>query len=390
MREMNMYEVSQIVQSSKNLPELIVKLRENNIDSAYHDWAMRNYMDFRARDKAVPLKGVFELTPYCNLDCKMCYVHLNPQQMNECKTLSVDDWENIMSQAIDAGMMFASLTGGECLTYPDFERLYLYLYNKSVRIGVLTNGVLLDEEKIGFLKKYPPVSLQITLYGTNEDMYEKVTGKREFTKVTRNIKRAAEANLPLKITLTPNHFLTLEENKELIRYASTLGVQFQVNSGLINPRKQTERNDTFCDLNVEDYMELFKLEKSLKGELQATECTVDLPKSGGKIDGSIPKGIRCGGARSSFNITWDGKMIPCNRYTQIFAEPLKEGFLTSWNQIHNQVMEILLPVECENCVYRYASKGCAAEHSGVEPGHASPEQCKWCRLMVKNGFAKTV
>lgn len=387
---MNTYEISQIVRDSENLPEMISKLRENGIDSAYHDWAMRSYMDFRARQKAVPLKGVFELTPYCNLDCKMCYVHLNREQMKGYKTLSADEWESIMSQAADSGMMFASFTGGECLAHPDFERLYLYLYNKSVRMGVLTNGVLLDEEKTEFLKKYPPVSLQVTLYGTNEEMYEKVTGKREFTRVIENIRRASRAGLPLKITLTPNFCLTLEENKELIRFASTLGVQFQVNSGLINPREQTDRKNSFCDLSVENYMEFFKLEKTLKGELPPAECTADLPKTGGETDASVPKGIRCGGARSSFNITWEGKMIPCNRYTHIFAEPLKEGFSASWQKIHSQVMEILLPVECENCAYRYASKGCAAEHGGEEPGHASPEQCKWCRAMVKNGFAKTV
>ncbi len=387
---MNTYEISQIVQNSKSLPGMIAKLMEKNIDPAYYDWAMRSYMDFKAREKAVPLKGVFELTPYCNLDCKMCYVHLNSEQMKGCKILSADEWESIMQQAIDSGMMFASLTGGECLTYPDFERLYLYLYNKSVRIGVLTNGVLLDKEKIEFLKKYPPVSLQMTLYGTNEEMYEKVTGKREFARVIENIRRATEANLPLKITLTPNPYLTLNENKELIRFASTLGVQFQVNSGLINPREQTERDNSFYDLSVEDYMEFFKLEKSLKGELPPAECTTDLPKAGGETDGSVPKGIRCGGARSSFNITWNGKMVPCNRYTHICSEPLKEGFTASWNEIHNQVMEILLPVECENCTYRYASKGCAAGHADAKPGHASHEQCKWCRAMVKNGFAKTV
>ncbi len=386
---MNISEISQIIRDSKSLPEMIAKLRDNNIDSAYHDWAMKSYMDFRARDKAVPIKGVFELTPHCNLDCKMCYVHLNPEQMNGCKTLSADEWERLMSQAVESGMMFATLTGGECLVHPDFERVYLYLHNKSVRVGVLTNGVLLDEEKIEFLKKNPPVNLQITLYGANEDMYEKVTGKREFTRVTENIRRAIEAKLPLKITLTPNPYLTIEENKELIRFASSFGVQFQVNSGLINPRKQTERNSSFSDLDIEDYVEFFKLEKSLKGELPPTECTTDLPESGGKTD-TVPKGIRCGGARSSFNITWDGKMVPCNRLTHISAEPLKEGFTASWNKIHGQVMEILLPVECENCAYRYASKGCAAGHSDAEPGHASPEQCKWCRAMVKNGFAKTV
>ncbi len=387
---MNTYKVSQAVQDAKNLPGLISELKKLGIDSIYHDWAMRMYLDFRAREKAVPLKGVFELTPHCNLDCKMCYVHLNTEQMKGCSVLSADEWEKIMAQAIDSGMMFATLTGGECFIYPDFERLYHYLYNKSVRLAVLTNAVLLNEEKIEFLKKNPPLSLQITLYGANEEMYEKVTGKREFARVTENIKRAVQAKLPVKITVTPNPYLSLDENTELIRFASSFGVQFQINSGLITPRAQTERNNNFTDLSTENYMEFFKLEKSLKGELPPVECTTDLPKSGGESNGSVPKGIRCGGARSSFNITWEGKMIPCNRLSHINAEPLKEGFASSWEKIHGQVMEILLPVECENCAYRYASKGCAAGHADTKPGHASPEQCRWCRAMVKHGFAKTV
>lgn len=387
---MNTYEISQIIRNSKNLPEMIARLKENNIDSLYHDRAMRMYLDSKSREKAVPLKGVFELTPHCNLDCKMCYVHLNSEQMKGCKTLSADEWENIMAQAVDSGMMFATLTGGECLAYPDFERLYLYLYKKSVRLAVLTNAVLLNEEKIEFLRKNPPLSLQVTLYGANEEMYEKVTGKREFSRVTENIKQAVQAKLPVKITVTPNPYLSFEENKELIGFAASLGMVFQINSGLITPRSQTERNTDFTDLSAEHYMEFFKLEKELKGELPPVECISDLPEAGGKSDGSVPKGIRCGGARSSFNITWEGKMVPCNRLTHISAEPLNEGFALSWQKIHGQVMEILLPVECENCAYRYASKGCVAGHSDAEQGHASPEQCKWCRAMVKNGFAKTV
>lgn len=383
-------QIFQIIRNSKSLAEMIAALRENGVGSDYYDWAMRSYLDFKAREKAVPLKGIFELTPHCNLDCKMCYVHLNSEQMKGCSLLSADEWESIMAQAVDSGMMFATLTGGECLTYPDFERLYLYLHKKSVRLAVLTNGILLNEEKIEFLRKTPPLSLQVTLYGANEDMYERVTGKREFARVIVNIRRAAEAKLPLKITLTPNPCLTSEENKELIRFAASLGVAFRVNSGLITPRKSTERDSAFSDLSVESYMEYFKLEKSLKGEFVPEECASDLPSSGGKSDGSIPKGIRCGGARSSFNVTWEGKMVPCNRLTHISAEPLKEGFDASWRKIHGQVMEILLPVECENCAYKYAAKGCTAAHADAQPGHASPEQCKWCRAMVKNGFAKTV
>lgn len=387
---MNTNEVSRIVQNAKNLPEMISGLRSHGIDPVHHDRAMRMYLDFCARKKAVPLKGVFELTPHCNLDCKMCYVHLNSEQMRGCSLLSADEWEEIMAQAVDSGMMFATLTGGECLTYPEFERLYIYLYKKSVRLAVLTNGILLDEERIEFLRKNPPLSLQITLYGANDEMYENVTGKREFARVTENIRRAAKAKLPVKITLTPNPYLSLEENKELIRFASSLGVPFYVNSGLFTPRSSTERNEGFSDLSIDNYIDFFKLEKSLKGELIPPECTSDLPKVGGEIDSSVPKGIRCGGARSSFNVTWEGRMVPCNRLTHISAEPLKEGFNKSWQHINGQVMEILLPVECENCTYRYAAKGCAAGHLNAATGHASPEQCEWCRAMVKNGFAKTV
>ncbi len=387
---MNKYEISHIVQNSKSLPEMVTELRAKGIDSVYHDWAMRMYLDSRAREKAVPLKGVFELTPHCNLDCKMCYVHLNSEQMKGCRLLSANEWEDIMAQAIEAGMMFATLTGGECLTYPDFKRLYLYLHKNSVRLAVLTNGILLDEEQIGFLKENPLLSLQITLYGANDEMYEKVTGKREFARVTKNIQSAAKAKLPVRITLTPNPYLSLEENKELIRFASSLDVPFYVNSGLFTPRSSTERNRGFSDLSIDDYIDFFKLEKSLKGELMPPECISDLPKVGGKIDSSVPKGIRCGGARSSFNVTWEGRLVPCNRLTHISADLLKEGFNKSWQQINGQVMEILLPVECENCAFRYAAKGCAAGHLNAVPGHASPEQCEWCRAMVKNGFAKTV
>lgn len=384
---MNTYKVSHAVQNAKNLPGLVSELRQLGVDSAYHDWAMRLFLDAKAREKAVPIKGIFELTPYCNLDCKMCYVHLNSEQMKGCSLLSADEWESIMAQAVESGMIFATLTGGECLTYPDFERLYLFLNSHSVRVVVLTNGVLLDEEKITFFKKYPPFFLQITLYGANEEMYEKVTGKREFSMVLSNIRNAANAGLPVKITVTPNPYLTVEENKELIRFAASLGVNFQINSGLFAPRSETARDADFRDLKAEDYVEFFRLEKSLKGELPPPECTSGLPETGGE-ESEAPKGLRCGGARSSFNVTWKGNLVPCNRLTHISSNPLEKGFASSWDEIHAAAMEILLPAECENCAYKHAAKGCVAGHSDAKPGHASPEQCKWCHAMVKGGLSK--
>ncbi len=387
---MNKNEVNQAIRTSKSLPELISKLKICNAEPVLYDWAMRMFLDSRAREQAIPLKGVFELTPLCNFDCKMCYVHLNGTELQDKPILKAEELERIMLEAINSGMMYATLTGGECLTYPEFERIYLFLQKHSVQVSVLTNGVLLDEEKIEFFKNNPPLSVQVTLYGANENMYERVTGKRNFELVMNNLKRANEALLPLNITVTPNPYLTKEETEEVIRLAASFGTTFRVNSALITPREQTHRDNGFVDLDIDDYVEFFKLEMLLKGQLPPAECEIDLPDEGGNSTQTAPKGLRCGGGRSTFNITWEGKMVPCNRLTHISVSPLEDGFSSSWKQINEQVNEYLLPIECEGCAYRYAARGCAAAHSDVEKGHASPNECRWCRGMVANSLAKTV
>ncbi len=389
-QKMNKNERMLLLQNAESLPGLIADLKANGAEPWMFDWAMRSYLDMQSRKRAVPLKGVFELTPFCNLDCKMCYVHLDAQQLCGQKILRAEAWEKIMSQAIDAGMIYATLTGGECLTHPDFERLYRFLYERSVRIVVLTNAVLLDKQKIEFFRKYPPFAIQATLYGADEEMYERVTGKREFTRVTDNIRNAVEAGLMVNITVTPNIYLTKAENEKVIRCAAQLAGTFRVNSGLITPRSRTQRDVDFSDLSTEDYIDFIKLELSLKGDLPPSECENELPPVGSTSSADVPKGLRCAGGRSTFNVTWEGEMVPCNRLTHINAKPLTDGFVNSWQKIHTGVMEYLLPVECENCAYRFAAKGCAAGHSDAGPGHASPFQCEWCRAMVENGLAKTV
>lgn len=59
-----------------------------------------------------------------------------------------------MTQAIDSGMMFTSLPGGECLTYPGFKELYLFLRSKGVEVNVLSNDALMDEAMAAFLSRH--------------------------------------------------------------------------------------------------------------------------------------------------------------------------------------------------------------------------------------------
>ena len=56
-----------------------LKKRDEKIAQSYS--RMLGYLGDKAREKGIPFGGQFELTPLCNFNCKMCYVHLNPDQM---------------------------------------------------------------------------------------------------------------------------------------------------------------------------------------------------------------------------------------------------------------------------------------------------------------------
>jgi len=47
----------------------------------------------KASMAGVPLSGTFEVSPLCNMDCKMCYVRLSRQQQEAIRPLAtVEQW----------------------------------------------------------------------------------------------------------------------------------------------------------------------------------------------------------------------------------------------------------------------------------------------------------
>ena len=85
----------------------------------------------RTREADIPYIGSFELTPLCNLDCKMCYVHLQDPSVRH-RMLSGEQWISLIQQAIDEGMMETLLTGGEAMTHPAFWDIYMFLINHAL------------------------------------------------------------------------------------------------------------------------------------------------------------------------------------------------------------------------------------------------------------------
>ena len=61
----------------------------------------------RAAKTGVPITGSFELTPRCNLNCKMCYVRMNRTEQEKINRLqTAEEWTALAEKLRDAGTLF--------------------------------------------------------------------------------------------------------------------------------------------------------------------------------------------------------------------------------------------------------------------------------------------
>ena len=191
--------------------------------------------------RLAPLWGQFELLPVCNLNCSMCYIH-DPAEdhTNFRKLLPASFWIETARQAVDAGMLVLSISGGETLLYPELDLLLGALSKMGIIISFNTNGTLIDERQVERLAKYSISKINLSLYGGSDETYKKVTGLHDgFSRVNRAIDllQAAGQNIYLNGVLVPDNRKDLPM---MLEYAASKGLVLHEATYLF------PRRDRFC------------------------------------------------------------------------------------------------------------------------------------------------
>lgn len=337
---------------------------------------MRRIID-NANKNALPVFGSFELTPFCNFDCKMCYIHLYDPKLSE-RMLSGKQWIRLMDEAIDRGMLSALLTGGEAMMHPDFWDIYMHLVNKGIQVRVKTNGLLLTRETIEKFTVLQPFMIEVSLYGCDDISYESVTGKRVFKEVIGNIRNAIANNLPLKLSIVPSRYM-MPYLKDILTLAKSLEVPINVNKMLIEPNDNTNRTRDNFDISKDDIREIIRLSKEVLGQEQEESQDSEEEFIYNEADDalSLKKGLKCNAGTCTFAISWDGLMRPCLNFPEeIVSANLSEmGFERSWKYINEKVSGYTIPEECNSCEYSSKCRYCPREHGE----HAKNNQCDAAR-----------
>lgn len=298
----------------------------------------------KAARLSIPIFGGFELTPRCNLSCKMCYVRRSGLKPHESE-LTAQQWIELGHEAADNGALNVFITGGEPLLRPDFKEIYEAYCKLGFRLSLFTNGTLLTDELAKWLSSIPPATVDVTLYGTSENTYYNLCGVKEaYGMAVGGIELLLENGIHtrIKTTVVKTNLVDYEGIKA---FAKSYNVDF-LGSSLIHGNRENGIAD--CAAQRLSPEEIYELDIDNIDEYDCKPVDIDKIKAQFK---DLPV-MACSAARTSFFINWKGQLTPCPLFEIPYTNPLRVGFKNAWDGLREKITEIPAAKKCQACEKR--------------------------------------
>jgi len=285
----------------------------------------------KAAQKRIPVLGEFELTSGCNLACTMCFV----RHITKRHDLTTKEWLSLFDEAVVEGLLFATLTGGEIFTRPDFQELYEHLHDAGVRITLFTNATMISEDIIEILQKRPPEYVAVTLYGASRKTYGAITkDEAAFDKALQGIEALKKAGLNVVLRTIPLQAIH-DELEEMIELLRSFGLP--VTYFLYVGPKREEDTRSEDRLSPED---LARYEKSLRKAFTHVE---DETYAWSESDAT------CAALKSAYFITHKGRMQPCALAAHPGRELTPGRFKATFGALAAELSEVEEASICSQC-----------------------------------------
>ena len=333
-------------------------------------------------EKCLPIQATFELTPRCALNCKMCYVHLRPEEIPKCgrgRELTADEWMEIGKQARDAGVLSLCITGGDPVLHPEFEKIWESISRMGFRITLQTNAFSITEKLEKLFYEYPPQEAKITLYGSNNDVYWNVCQvENGFTRVNEGIQKLRALKIPIQL-LTTFVKQNIEDKDNILKYAIANRYKWYYSTTCYPSLRGASTDARKCSLSAYDL-----------------GCSEKISKEWNKIP-FMKKDTKpceyCLGYRVSYNITWDGYMRFCLFLNDPDIDVLEHSFEENWKDLQVYSKSIRWPKKCYICPVAEKCRKCIASLACNNGGIENLEE-NYCSNMLhlleieKIGFSK--
>jgi len=300
--------------------------------------------------KLVPYAVLAELTHRCPLQCPYCTNPLMLERASE--ELATEDWQRVMDEAVDMGILHVHFSGGEPTVRKDLETLVAHAAKVGLYSNLITSAVLLSEERVNDLAEAGLDHVQISFQDSGPEVGDWVAGyKGAFEKKKRAAAWVRAADLPLTVNAVM-HRHNLHHLEDMIEMAVAMDAerievaQVQYYAWALRNRASFLPTREQLDRAVEIVAEA---RERLKGVLVFDFVVPD-------YYAQRPKSCMGGWGRQFLNITPSGTVLPCHAAETIpnlMFDSVRDKSL-SWIWEHSEGFNRFrgtdwMPEPCQSC-----------------------------------------
>lgn len=150
----------------------------------------REVQQILAGKMPVPRTMEFFLSNDCNHACAGC--HSKYMHHSKHRFLDFDTVKDVVADIAELGVEGVEISGGgEPLLYPQIVQAIAFMRSHGLKVGMFSNGTLLDSEVSEFLVQNL-LFLRVAFDAGTRETYKKIHGRDDFEKLCRNLEVLVE------------------------------------------------------------------------------------------------------------------------------------------------------------------------------------------------------
>ncbi len=320
----------------------------------------------KKQERFVPLVMSWNVTRECNMKCSHCYINATDRKLEN--ELNTEEAKNLMDQIYQVSRPLLILSGGEPLLRPDIYELIKYGSKIGLKMGLGSNGSLIDEAAAAKLKAAGIATVSISLDSNvpaQHDEFRGVAGAWEKAVEACNALRRNNVLVQVNTTLTQQNYNQIDD---IMSLAESIGVE-NFHLFFLVP---TGRGTKLADISPEQYEEMITktFAKTANHTLNVRpSCAPQFMRIAKGMGLDMRQWIRgCIAGLYYCRVYPNGDVTPCPYLPIKLGNVREKSFKDIW--FNSEVFKALrdpnmLKGKCGACEYRSLCGGCRARAYGL-------------------------
>ncbi|MEM4243423.1 MAG: radical SAM protein [Candidatus Bathyarchaeia archaeon] len=317
-------------------------------------------------EKHVPLVLSWNFTRKCNLKCAHCYINATTQELAD--ELTTEESKRLIDQICEVSRPLLILSGGEPLLRPDVYEIIRYGASKGLKMGLGSNGSLIDDAAARRLKEAGIETVSISLDShipAQHDEFRGVAGSWE--KAVGAIKALRENGVLVQVntTVTQQNY---DQIDDIMALAESLGVE-NFHLFFLVP---TGRGAKIADISPAKYEGMIKtaFAKAARHKLNVRpSCAPQFMRIAKDMGLDMRQWIRgCIAGLYYCRVYANGDVTPCPYLPIKLGNVREKSFKEIWfgTNMFRALRDFnALKGKCGVCEYKAACGGCRARAYGL-------------------------